>query len=330
MPESTFSIDSQPVPHARLEDLDFTAVQQHISTAKERGRYMGTADPTAYLRRYHGITDVDATPVPTLAGILAFAPDGDHLLPASGVDVVEFSGTTTRSTDIRFIEQVRGTLFAVIDRVTEILWDRSEHGYQLQGAQRVEEHAYPQVVLRELTVNALCHRDWSKTGSRVRVQIFPNGIEWISPGGLPEGVTIQNLLEAQFSRNPALVGLLFQGGYIEALGLGMDTVFGTLRDAGSDLPHMKNAPHAFTIRVTAKPLGVRETTLVTQIADRQAAICDLIAQRGALSISEIEEALDVQRRTIQRDLGRLVKEGRLVVAGATNNRRYQLPADDAV
>lgn len=108
---------------------------------------------------------------------------------------------------------------------------------------RIEEHAYPDVVLRELTVNALCHRDWSQDGSRVRIQMLPNCIEWISPGSLPPGVTLQNLRTAQVSRNRALAQMLFHAGYVEEFGIGIDTVFDTLRDAKHDPPWLQDDGH---------------------------------------------------------------------------------------
>jgi len=192
------------------------------------------------------------------------------------------------------------------------------------GAQRVEEHAYPRVVLRELTVNALCHRDWSNRGSRVRIQIFPTYMEWISPGGLPAGVTIENLLEAQFSRNPTIVTIMFQAHYIEGLGLGFDSVYSALHENGVGPPEIRNAAHAFTIRVMARPMGsIQEPAEPTPLA-RRTAILSLIAERGIISISDLEQTLGFQRRTLQRDLQALVQQKAIEIVGATNNRGYQL------
>src|SRR5215210_5022207 len=247
--------DRQPVPGARFADLDLNLIQRHIAVAKERGRYDGPVEPVDYLRLHHGIVDIDGLPVPTVTGILVFASAPERFLSASGIDIAQFTGPTPRSTGLRFMEQVRGPLLGAIDRTVQVLWIRSEHGYRLEGAQRIDEHAYPEVVLRELTVNALCHRDWSQNGSRVRIQMMPTCIEWISPGGLPEGVTIENLLEAQFSRNPTIVNIMFQAHYIEGLGLGFDSVYTALQESGVEPPQIRNSAHAFSIRVAARPLG---------------------------------------------------------------------------
>ena len=315
--------DRQPIDGARIDDLDLTLVQRHIANAQSEGRYGEPADPVAYLRRHSLVIDMAGTPVPTLTGLLSFSPEPERWLPAcSGIDVAEFSGNTPRTTDLSFIEQVRGPLFAVVDRAAQILWDRSDHGYRFEGAQRIEEHAYPRVVLRELTVNALCHRDWSNRGSRVRIQIFPKHIEWISPGGLPEGVTIENLLEAQFSRNPTIVNIMFQAHYIEGLGLGFDSVYTALHENGVEPPQIRNSAHAFSIRVAARPLGTNQQASEPTPLNRKSAILACIAQRGAVSISDLEQILGYQRRTIQRDLQALLQQAEIEVSGATNNRRY--------
>lgn len=313
--------ESQHVAGAHLDDLDLALVQRHIAAAYERSRLSQILDPLVFLRRYHGVIERNGELLPTLAGLLTFANEPERWIDAAGVDVAEFKGSQSRSTDIRFIEQVRGPLFAVIDRVAQILWDRSEHGYGIVGTQREEEHAYPQIVLRELTVNALCHRDWSQAGSRVRVHLHPSNLTWISPGELPSSIRIEELLEVQFSRNPSLVTLLFQAGYIEGLGLGLDTVFDALRQTGRPAPVMRSAAHSFSITVAALPIR-RATQVTTSPAERQQAILGLVTQHGPLSISMLEERLTFNRRTIQRDLHTLVEGGLLVVTGVTNDRRY--------
>lgn len=317
--------DSWPIEGAQLDALDMTLVQRHITTAQSEGRYSGPITPLAYLRHNQLVMDSASGTVPTLAGILAFGTEPERWLRAScGIDIAEFRSNSSTTKSLNFIEQVRGPLFTVVDRATDILWARIQHDYQFEGAQRVEQHAYTQVVLRELTVNALCHRDWSNTSSRVRIQIFPYFIEWISPGGLPDGVTVDNLLDAQSSRNPALVNVMFQAHYIEGLGLGFDSVYSALAENGVEPPLISPSPTSLTIRVMAKPIGANQKQLSATPPDRQRVILSLIAQQGSVTISDLEKAMGIIRRTIQRDLHLLLDQGDIEVAGATNNRHYKL------
>ena len=319
--------DRHPVRGARFADLDLNLIQRHITVAKERGRYDGPVEPLEYLRLHHGVVDIDGTPVPTIAGVLVFASSPERFLSASGIDIAQFTGSSPRSTSLRFMEQVRGPLPVTIDRTVQVLWIRSEHGYRLEGAQRIEEHAYPEVVLRELTVNALCHRDWSREGSRVRIQMLPNCIEWISPGSSPPGVTLHNLRTAQVSRNRALAQMLFHAGYVEEFGIGIDTVFDTLRDAKHEPPWLQDDGHFFTFRVVGKSIDAGASLPPLPPVDkRKASILTLIEQQGPLTVSELQVQLSISRRTLQRNLQELVEQGYLRSTGATNNLRYYLGA----
>jgi ATP-dependent DNA helicase RecG len=321
--------DSIPVPGAQLTHLNIVWVQQHITAAQERGRYAGPPDPIEYLVQQQCVVDVGGALVPTLAGILVFAGDPERWLPGtSGIDLAQFSGPDPRSTTLSFFEQIRGPIFTAIERTVELLWARSEHDYRVDGVQRLEEHAYPRVVLRELTVNALCHRDWASVGSRIRIQMFPQAIEWISPGSLPEGITIANMLDMQNSRNPILSAILFQAGYIEGFGLGMNTVYAILRETQSEPPYLDNSAHAFTVRVTAKPLRPSNTTSVNIVDRRLTTICTLLQQRGPLTAVDLAALLNVSRRTLLRDLTDLIAQGKVRSIGATRNLHYAHIAED--
>ncbi len=90
----------------------------------------------------------------------------------------------------------------------------SEMGYQ-----RVEVHKCPQAVVRELGVNMIAHRDYVNYMSFCQMQKFKNRVSWVSPGGLLPGMTVENILTTQASRNPNILSILYEAGYIEASGL---------------------------------------------------------------------------------------------------------------
>jgi ATP-dependent DNA helicase RecG len=96
----------------------------------------------------------------------------------------------------------------------------------IQGAKRIEVPSYPEKVFRELLVNAVVHRNYSIIGSQIRIFIFSDRIEFISPGRLPNTVTIEKLTTGtSFSRNPLLVKLMENLGYMDKLGRGLPMVY---------------------------------------------------------------------------------------------------------
>ena len=315
------------VAGARLDDLNINCVRDHIANAIKLRGYDGSTNPLEYLLRHGGVVESAAGSfVPALVGVLAFATEPERFIDAAGVDIAQFSGPHPHSTALVFSKQVRGSILQQIDRTVETLWARSAHRYHLLGTERVEEHAYPLVVLRELTVNALCHRDWSYSGSVVRIQMFPTHIEWITPGGLPSGVTINNLRTAQVSRNPALAQILYHKGKVEKFGMGIDIVLDTLNDSGCEPPSFQDDGYFFTFRVWSNPRCVESLSDPAGLFNqRQSLILRLVQQSGSVTLRELEAALPgVTRRTIQRDLQELVNRSLLIGTGAANNRSYRL------
>jgi ATP-dependent DNA helicase RecG len=198
----------------------------------------------------------------------------------------------------------------------------------MEGARVVNELDTPLAVLRELTTNAVVHRDLSLFGSQVRIQVFPRYIEWISPGGLPTNITIATLLTAQFSRNPGLAQFLFHRAYIEKFGMGLDLVIETMRRERLGSPEFHDDMHSFRVRVPRKQLLATHVPDMSTRDGRAEAILMLFQERSSWRQHELMERLQIPRSTLQRDLEELVQQQRLIVRGATKSRIYILPSTE--
>ncbi len=316
--------ERRPVAGSRIEDLDLDLVRRHIRTAVERRGYEGTGDPLAYLQRYHCLGPDGDGLRPTIAGLLVFAGEPDRWLDTAGVDIAQFSGPNAHSTAMVFSRQIRGPIIDVINRTVDLLWARSEHRYRLEGAERVEEHAFNTTVLRELTVNTLCHRDWGLAGSIARIEMHPGFIRWVTPGGLPAGVTVENIRVAQVSRNPALAQLLYHGGLVEKFGMGIDTVLDTLASMGCEPPIYHDDATFFTFQVFARPLSAVAGSDDQILTTRQERLLAEIGGRRAATSADLAAAIGEARRNVQRDLQILLKLGLLQMDGPTSRARYRL------
>jgi len=329
MSDITQNIERQPVPGAQFEDLNLNLVREHIETALKRRGYSGPTDPEDYLVEHGCLTSTtDGAPVPTLAGIVCFARDPHHRVSVCGIDVAQFSSSNPNTSDLVLSRQIRGDLFTIIDKTIDLLWARTEHRTEMLGTERVEIHAYPMAVLRELTVNAVVHRDWSYAGSYIRIQLFPDRIEWISPGGFPgrapNGVTLDTLLYAQVSRNPAIAQVLYNAGKVESFGMGIDTVLSTLQEINCPVPEVFDNRDIFLFRVWGKKLRDERGNPLSSLSPRQRRIVTEITVRGLCTSAELQTALNENVRNIQRDLKELLERGIIIAEGATSNRRYRL------
>jgi ATP-dependent DNA helicase RecG len=92
----------------------------------------------------------------------------------------------------------------------------------LEEGARVERRAWPPDALREAVVNAFVHRDWSIQGTDVEVSIYADRVDVISPGALPNTVTVDRMRAGvRHARNELVRDAMRDYRYLEADGLGV-------------------------------------------------------------------------------------------------------------
>lgn len=139
-----------------------------------------------------------------VAGSLLFARSPQYALPAFIVKAVAFVGNEIE--DDRFIDSrdITGKLADVFQQTLGFIIANTralqgEQGFNSQGQAEI-----PRIVWEELIANALIHRDYF-ISAPVRVLIFANRVEIISPGYLPNNLTIENIKAGNSNmRNPIL------------------------------------------------------------------------------------------------------------------------------
>ena len=90
---------------------------------------------------------------------------------------------------------------------------------------RASTEKIPEAAFREAIANALIHRVWD-ADSQIRVLMFDDRIEIISPGGLPSGITVDEYLGGKISvlRNRNLANVFYRLGFVEIFGTGVTRI----------------------------------------------------------------------------------------------------------
>lgn len=96
---------------------------------------------------------------------------------------------------------------------------------EITGALREKVQKIPEEAYREAIANAIVHRAWD-INAHIRVALYDERIEILSPGGLPDGMTKQEYLEGQISilRNPIIGNVFFRLHHIERFGTGVKRI----------------------------------------------------------------------------------------------------------
>jgi ATP-dependent DNA helicase RecG len=109
---------------------------------------------------------------------------------------------------------------------------------------------YPDVVLRELLMNAIAHRDYSRQ-QIIEIRKYPNYLEFESPGHFPQGINETNFLRKTNPRNPGIMDVLREINYAEKAGSGFDKIFTALLSKGKKLPQPIQTENSILLRVEA-------------------------------------------------------------------------------
>ena len=122
--------------------------------------------------------------------------------------------------------------------------------------------------LREAITNAVMHRDWFFEGANVFVELYADRIEVISPGGLPKGLTPDDLGRRSIRRNPLIADLLHRIEFIEMAGTGIRRIRDEAREVHCPEPEFE-VDSFVTVTFRPNP-AVRATAgeVTDQVADQ--------------------------------------------------------------
>ncbi|MBA3947688.1 MAG: hypothetical protein H0X37_24425 [Herpetosiphonaceae bacterium] len=328
-PPQPQNADGLPLRGAVAAMLDFDQVAAHIERAHTLRRDNGSPDPTDYLLRKKCLVDVDGTLYATRAGVLCFGRHPQQIMPRAVVDLGHYRGVEQVSFDVVHLQKdIGGTLFDQLGRIETYLWNNTHHGMTVaeNSFQRVDVHEYPQIVIRELCANMLAHRDYQHADSACRVMLFRNRIEWASPGGLPPHVTVENILNAQVSRNPTILAVFYEAGYVEAFGQGLDTVVAVLKKEDHDPPVFRDTGESFIVGVYGRPLDMFVIDGVyATLSESQRKILGFIRRKGEVTPQDIRVFMGNRAlRSVQRDTAALVEAELVEPTGGARAVRYRL------
>ena len=223
-----FHYDLTGVENSSLKHLNMTAVSSYFQ------RYEididDEKDVTSLLINTDVLTDKKNV---TVAGLLLFGTHPQKFLKNSSISYAHFAGTGLND-ELIDRQVIEGTLAFQIDTALSVVKHNIMEASKIEKAKRVvKSERYPDKVFRELLVNACVHRNYAIHGSRIRILQFDDRIEFISPGRLPNMVTIEKLKNGvSYAVNPVIVKFMENLRYIDKLGRGIPMVCHEARRLG--------------------------------------------------------------------------------------------------
>ncbi len=319
-----------PVHGATWEDLDILEFERFRRTIRESH---GMGDQTLIplsdwdLAKALGCVDgpKDHPEIRLLALLLFGKEESLHrFLPSHEVAFQELSDTQVVVNDF-----FRWPLLRVMDELLGRFRARYRETEIQVGFKRVGIPDYSEKAFREAVANALIHRDYTRLNA-VYIQWRKDRLEISSPGGLPEGVSMETLLvTAPHPRNPKLADAFKRAGYVERTARGIDTIFFEQLRNGRAVPSYDRTTSTDVVLVlSGEPPDLSFVRMLTEegLAGRSLDLDDLLILRawwdgGTLSLEDAARIVQKSSREIQGKVNDLKRRN-------LQSKRIELSAND--
>jgi ATP-dependent DNA helicase RecG len=153
-----------------------------------------------------------------------------------------------------------GSLFTQLNEAYRYLDLNNKTEATFDKLLRIDRRDYPETALREALLNAVVHREYAASGS-ILIKIFPDRIEFISPGGLISGIEVEDIMSGYSAcRNPNLAAVFYRLQLIEAYGTGILKILDAYK-ASRVLPKIEVTPNVFKMTLpnwNAAPVQISE------------------------------------------------------------------------
>ncbi|AIE82942.1 ATP-binding protein [Actinotignum schaalii] len=297
--------DGAPAPDGQLDDLDAEQLEEYREL-------LGSSSGTNALRA-RDLIDRDGQL--RVAGYLLFAKNPQRVFPNAYVRVVKYSDNERGAGRFQNVEagkdiRIGGSLPQQIAEASRIIEEFLPGHRRLTDAGTFADvPIIPREAWLEGLVNAVVHRSYGIAGDHIRVEIFPNRIEFTSPGRFPGLVDISHPEKiGRKARNPRIARVFFDMGITQELGEGIRRIFEETRRAGLAEPlyvQLSEAVHLTLLASNAIP-----EEIMRQIGPSGRAILDALRlAQQPLGTGQITELVDLARPTVLRHLNMLRDAG---------------------
>ncbi|MBW7876455.1 MAG: putative DNA binding domain-containing protein [Candidatus Cloacimonetes bacterium] len=227
-----------PISRTSSRDLDIVRIENYLKQIVKDPEIPSTEDEWENRLSNLGFLS-EPRGMCTIAGMVLFGKKPRQCFKQSGFRIFAFNSTD---------KEYKAELDVVLDAPLAGRWDVSQQGRQLidegliesalgtikpftseesnvinENLQRETRWFYPIEAIREILLNAVVHRDWTRFVD-IEVGIYSDRLEIISPGSLQNSMTIDKMLAGQRNtRNTIIMEIMRDYGYVDFRGMGLRT-----------------------------------------------------------------------------------------------------------
>ncbi len=250
------------------------------------------------------------------AAILFFAKTPSKFLPQNEIKLVRFKG----GEPIEIIDRLfaSSTIIANIKEAEDFIRKNIRTRFKIEKLQREEIPEYPAAVIREALVNSFAHRDYFSRDA-IQVNIFEDRIEFLNPGNLPNGVSLDILGRISVQRNPLTYAVMRDLHFMEGIGTGIPRMRSGMKDAGLPLPKFEEVGQFFKVTLFNKsPIDA------SSLNERQKMAIAYLEKYPSIKAKTYRKITKISHPMAVADLNMMISLGLIKKVGKTRGAYYVL------
>lgn len=233
------------------------------------------------------------------------------------IKVATFSGKDKVNFQDR--NEFTGSLFQQMEDLYYYLNLRNKTKATFDGLYRIDKRDYPDEAVREAMLNCIVHKDYAYHASTL-VSVFDDRIEFVSIGGLPEGIETEDILMGlSLCRNTKLASVFYRLQLIEAYGTGIPKIFSAYENTNFT-PKIQVTSNAFKITLPNLNVKIEAHETNNGMEDK---VISYLSKHEYITRADTEFLLGMSQATSNRLLKRMVEYGILIQVGNGKNTRYK-------
>lgn len=348
------SWDDMVNEHATVDDLDREAIDYFLQKGIQAGRIDASEASAPTMTVLQNLSLVNEHGHLKNAALLLFTKNPRRYFAGTEFKIGRFHSNMA---DLTSQEMIEGSIIQMADRVVSMLKNKFlTMPIHYEGLQRIEQLEVPEDALREILYNAICHKDYF--GPQIQMRVWDHYVEIWNYGELPPAITPENIEHnhASFPRNKNLAFAFYKAGFIESWGRGWQKICDGFQAAGLPKPTIESKQGGVMVTFQRNNVNLKMTdgtlmdgdkggdkggglkvadNVANKLTERQRLIIKII-QEVAVSVAEnvadnvavntkyLSERLNVNRKTIQRDLVGLQELNLIRWVGPDNGGHWEI------
>jgi ATP-dependent DNA helicase RecG len=317
-----------------LDDIDDDVVSRYKAA-------LGTEISTEQLLRGRGFLSDGHL---TNAGVLLFSQSPTRFMPCARVRVLKFDGSrmeTGRHLNVVKERTFDGPIPKVIEGAKQMISEQLRE-FQYLGNDGVFKiiPEYPEFAWFEGLINAVTHRNYAIAGDHIRISLYDDRMEILSPGKLPNIVTLDNMRFTRYSRNPNIARVLAEMGWVRELNEGVQRIYDEmhaffLRDPVFSEPNDASVMLSLDNNIATRALRRRDSLesavgeeIYAKLNEYEVAAVQYVYSVGRITTGELARLLDKGPTLSSKTLKGLAAKNILAWHGSGKNdpsQYYSLP-----